>query len=221
VDAIFKDLRVRSVRLVRDRETDKFKGFCYVEFEDREGLIGALQFDQALVEERPMRVDVAEGRKNDRGGGRGGRGGGGRGKGGYDDGRPGRSYDDRRGGGYNDDRGGYRRDDERRGGGRGGYGGGGGGGGYRDENHSNFGMRRDRRDSDRERGGERRRGPPEDFREATAEEAAQRPRLKLLPRTVKDPVNAIASDLQQTKIFGGAKPVDRPEVGEPEEGPEH
>ena len=46
-----------------------------------------------------------------------------------------------------------------------------GGGGYRggEENHSNFGMRRDRRDSDRERGGERRRGgPPEDFREATA-----------------------------------------------------
>jgi len=74
-------------------------------------------------------------------------------------------------------------------------------------------MRRDRRDSDRERGGdrggERRRGPPDDFREATAEESAQRPRLKLLPRTVKDPVHAIASDLQQTKIFGGAKPVDR------------
>jgi len=70
-------------------------------------------------------------------------------------------------------------------------------------------MRRDRRDSDRERGGERRRGPTDDFREATAEEAAQRPRLKLLPRSVKDPVNAIASELQQTKIFGGAKPIDR------------
>jgi len=83
-------------------------------------------------------------------------------------------------------------------------------------------MRRDRRDSDRERGGdrggERRRAPEENFREATAEEAAQRPRLKLLPRTVKDPVNAIASDLQQTKIFGGAKPIDRPEG---EEAPEN
>ena len=58
------------------------------------------------------------------------------------------------------------------------------------------------------------------------EESAARPRLKLLPRTVKDPVHAIASDLQQTKIFGGAKPIDRKDEEEAggegvEDRPEH
>ena len=43
------------------------------------------------------------------------------------------------------------------------------------------------------------------------EESAARPRLKLLPRTVSDPVNQLADTMQQQKIFGGAKPRDERE----------
>ena len=39
-----------------------------------------------------------------------------------------------------------------------------------------------------------------------SEEAAARPKLKLLPRTVKAPVNELADTLQKQSIFGGAKP---------------
>jgi len=233
IEYMFQGCKIRNVRLVRDRETDVFKGFCYVEFEDPESLTEALGFNGASLEGKNLRVDIADGRR-DRGerGGRGGRGGprggggggynnefnrnnryegggGGRGGGGY--GRD-RGYENR-GGGV--ERGGYDNRDRRGGYDRGGYGGGrnedgggyggqqgyrsGGGGGGRDH-HPNFGMRRDRRDSDR------RQPYQEEFKEPTAEEAAARPRLKLLPRTVKDPVNSVADAMQQAKIFGGAKP---------------
>ena len=82
-------------------------------FEEQQGLRDALQYDGALVEDLPMRVDVAEGKKDNRGGRGGGRGGGGRG--GYEGGRGGgRPYDDR----------GPPRGDDRRGGGYGGRDGG-------------------------------------------------------------------------------------------------
>ena len=62
--------KVKSIRLVRDRETDKFKGFCYVEFNDVRGLEEALQLDGIVaVEGNTLRIDVAEGKRSDRGGG--------------------------------------------------------------------------------------------------------------------------------------------------------
>ncbi|KAI8504947.1 Eukaryotic translation initiation factor 4H [Branchiostoma belcheri] len=210
LDQIFKGLKVKSVRLVRDRETDKFKGFCYVEFEDVESLKEALTYDGALFDDRNLRVDVAQSRQKDKGGdrGRGGRGGGfGRGGGGPPRGGGFSSY-----GGGQQQRygGGDRRDYGREGGGRGGYDdrpGGmdrgqryGGGGNFRGGRGGGRGPVDDFRE------------PTEELREPTEEERAARPRLKLAPRTVGKPVNAVANP--QSSIFGGAKPRDEREYEE-------
>ncbi|XP_059486633.1 eukaryotic translation initiation factor 4H-like [Neocloeon triangulifer] len=169
VHRIFSELAIKSVRLVKDKETDRFKGFCYVEFEERQSLEAALQMDGLVeIEEKLIRVDVADGKRSDRGGGfrggRGGPGGGGRGGPPFRDGG-GRSGP--RGGGNFDDFGGYDRRGpprgasqgsfgEQRGGNRGSYfqqdqrstsdwgsrsGGGGAGGGFGGGRGGDFGGR--------------------------------------------------------------------------------
>ncbi|XP_075159292.1 eukaryotic translation initiation factor 4H1 isoform X1 [Haematobia irritans] len=137
-------IEVKSVRLVNDRVTDVFKGFCYVEFDSLETLEDVLHRDGLIkVDEHgaPLRIDIAERRKNDRGGGGGGfnkrgpprqgghqsfnnRGGGGGGNRGMDRGgdRGGDRGHDRGGdrdnrGSYNDNHGGH--NDRNRGGGGG------------------------------------------------------------------------------------------------------
>lgn len=66
---IFSKLTVKNVRLVKDKETDQFKGFCYVEFETIKELEDAVSLDGRIVLDNnphPLRIDIAEQKKNDR-----------------------------------------------------------------------------------------------------------------------------------------------------------
>lgn len=85
VNKIFQNLTVKNIRLVKDKETDKFKGFCYVEFDSLADLETAVSMDgNIFVEGSRIKVDVAEGKRSDKGGGfdRG------RNRGGFRGGRP-------------------------------------------------------------------------------------------------------------------------------------
>lgn len=69
VNLIFDKMTVRSVRLVKDRETDQFKGYCYVEFETLEDLKEALNLDGQIILDNAseaLRIDIADQKKNDR-----------------------------------------------------------------------------------------------------------------------------------------------------------
>jgi hypothetical protein len=48
IDIIFKNYTIKNVRMVRDRETDKFRGYCYVTFETQEMLNQALNLNGAV-----------------------------------------------------------------------------------------------------------------------------------------------------------------------------
>jgi hypothetical protein len=79
---MFQGLIVKSVRMIRDRETDTFKGYAYVEFGDKRSYATALGYDGVLFGSKVVKINPAQGR-GARGNRRGGpgfdRGGGGRG----------------------------------------------------------------------------------------------------------------------------------------------
>ncbi|XP_046963846.1 eukaryotic translation initiation factor 4H-like isoform X1 [Vanessa cardui] len=241
MNRIFPDLAIKNVRLVMDKETDKFKGFCYVEFEYLEDLVKAIEMNGSLnVDGKFVKIDVAEDKRSDRGGGfdrgrrdggrdgpregREGRGGGGGGSGGGGGGgfrREGRgTYEhfdapERRaprtqgGGGFTHDA----AERER--------GGGSSGERWNDRGERWSGDRAARGASEESRSGEwsrmgragpappARAPPPRrnfDDMPAARPDTSGRPKLKLEPRTVKEPVNSLASTSQASSIFGGARP---------------
>lgn len=61
--------QIKNVRLVHDRETDKFKGYCYVELDSLDDLMKVLEIDGILyVENQLVRIDVADGKRNEKSG---------------------------------------------------------------------------------------------------------------------------------------------------------
>ncbi|XP_065201297.1 eukaryotic translation initiation factor 4H-like isoform X2 [Planococcus citri] len=234
IEKMFEQYNIKSVRLVHDRETDKFKGYCYVEFDTLEDLIRVLEIDGILyVENQLIRIDVAEGKRNEKSGfdrmkNRGG----------FNNTRGSNPTGNRTGGGdrrnfnnfpqsasgqgsgnfYQKDRGyqnkrspqwennrstgnnfaepssnnrgtfGQFNNDSRRGMGPG--------------NRSAFFNQKPPPRHDRSR------QQFDDFPEnsSSSSSSEQRPKLVLQPRTVKDPVNQLADTVQNSLIFGGAKP---------------
>ncbi|XP_075219667.1 eukaryotic translation initiation factor 4H-like isoform X2 [Lycorma delicatula] len=235
VTKIFSNLQVKNVRLVMDKETDKFKGFCYVEFEDLQSLEDALEMNQVLsVDDHILRIDVAENKRSERGGGGGGgfdRGGqrGNRG-GGFRPGRVGgppgggsdRNFDEGYGGGEYNDRGhrGGSAGGRLQSGGfvqrghRGSYGSFSDGGQSRDWSKSSGG-------GGGGSGGRNYRGDNQDIQDINirvrrmctddtkeSSDSSGRPKLQLQPRTITDPLNQLAETKQASAIFGGARPRD-------------
>ncbi|XP_015437561.1 PREDICTED: eukaryotic translation initiation factor 4H-like isoform X1 [Dufourea novaeangliae] len=216
VDKIFENLNVRGIRLVKDKETDRFKGFCYVEFEDLADLKCALQMDGAVeVENNIIKIDVAEGKRNDRGGGFDRRGRGGSGSGGDFRGRDGGRS------GYGDDFGGYSDRGQQAGrqgstwdmrGNRGNYSqfNDDTGGGSRDWSRGTQPTRGyASRPLTRGRGGgvsDRKPFNEEPFTSDPPPDTTGRKRLVLAPRTIQAPVNAVAESSKSSSIYGGAKP---------------
>ncbi|KER34168.1 hypothetical protein T265_12436, partial [Opisthorchis viverrini] len=188
-----------SVRLVRDRDTDAFKGYAYVDFEDETSFQTALKTDGSIVEGFRLRVNPAQEKRGSRGGPRGGppramgngygRGGGGgayQGRGNQDNwssrGRPNMGP----GGGRFTERGP-----------RGGGGGMGGRGGPQRQSYHPPGLARDPIVNDRPDTG--------DLNSNSSGE--ERPRLKLKPRTV--PLNQTDDrhlSERSKAIFGTGRP---------------
>ena len=80
--------QVDAVAMITDRETGKFRGFCFVEMGDSEADAAIHALNGYQMEGRALRINEAMPRDNQRGGGGGGGGYGGSRSGGGGGGRP-------------------------------------------------------------------------------------------------------------------------------------
>lgn len=57
---------IRDIHFPRDFETDRPRGYAYVEFDNREALVRALELDGQSADGRSVKIDVASARDRDR-----------------------------------------------------------------------------------------------------------------------------------------------------------
>lgn len=87
---------IQDLKLIRDQETGRSKGFAFIEYGTQEQAQEAIKLNGQDLDGRPLTVNIARERTpggggGNRAGGRGGRPGGGGGRGGYGGGRDGDS----------------------------------------------------------------------------------------------------------------------------------
>lgn len=61
IDEFFmdRDIRLKEMRLARDEQNDRLRGYGHIEFETREDLINALMLPDALIRNRRIRIELA------------------------------------------------------------------------------------------------------------------------------------------------------------------
>ncbi|KAF5397993.1 putative eukaryotic translation initiation factor 4h [Paragonimus heterotremus] len=206
-DHIFPDCKMTSVRLIRDKESDAFKGFAYVDFDDEESLQLALKTDGSIVQGYRLRVNLAQDRRGGRGGApRGGPGrgvGNGFGRGGFNQPRGNQEVWSSRGRPSMGGGGRFIGGGPRGGGGRGGF-------GQRQSYHPP-GLQHEPADNDRPN--------LADTSDANSNSSHEdRPRLKLKPRTAPIGEHDDRQLSERSKaIFGTGRPREASPVRETEE----
>lgn len=238
IDGIFQEIKsdIKSIRVIRDKHTDEFRGFCYVEFATEEALRHALTYDGAEFAGHVLKIDYADPKRKERstssrnsGGQAGGQ------QGGYRNnnnnrynnssrggmaGRPdyqdnGRSYNNyNQGAGHRGgymQQGGYHNDYQQAGGNRG-YNNSypQQGGGHNNYNQGGYNYRGPNA-GNQQRGYNNRfpRQPNSNHTQLPPEPAPNsegRPKLELKKRAVNAPTAALAPAEARSKIFGGALP---------------
>uniref|UniRef100_H2Y944 RRM domain-containing protein n=3 Tax=Ciona savignyi TaxID=51511 RepID=H2Y944_CIOSA len=190
----FKDIPILNVRL--PEENGRFKGFGYVQFNDRQSLIQALQMNEETFQKRIIRVDIAD--NNNREGGRsdryGSTGGEDRTQGNWR--KPSNNPPPSNTGQYSRSGGSYRNDD-----------GGNKWGRSYDQNSRGYNDQRSGFSSSRENRYESSYDRPRQYESSRSNEPTrERPKLNLKPR--EKPLDTAAATTRSSSIFGAAKPVD-------------